>query len=318
MAFGMILEEQAELATGPAGPLRPRRKGTRFVRSLLGNRKAMAGAILLAIFCLLAAVPGLIAPYSPTSTAFPRGAHPSWAHLLGTTTYGQDVLSQLIWGARQSLVLALLVGALSTALSVVIGISAAFLGGFADGVLSVVTDVLLVIPTFPLIVVIAAFINGANLFLLIIVLVVTGWSFGARLLRSQTLALRKREFLEAARVRGERKLYIIVFEVLPNMASLILASFLSAALYAVLAATSLQFVGLGDPNAISWGTMLYWSQNAEALNIGLPLWALMPGVCVALLGASFALLNYAFDELNNPALRPLRSAHRSRRRRGAR
>jgi peptide/nickel transport system permease protein len=101
-------------------------------------------------------------------------------------------------------------------------------------------------------------------------------------------------------------LYIIVVEVLPTMTSLIVASFLGAALYAVLTAAALQFVGLGDPNAQSWGTMLYWAENSEALGAGMPLWAIMPGVCVALLGASFALLNYAFDEISNPALRPVR------------
>jgi peptide/nickel transport system permease protein len=138
------------------------------------------------------------------------------------------------------------------------------------------------------------------------VLVVTGWSYGARQLRSQTLSLRNRDFLESARVRGERSLYIIVREVLPTMTSLIVANFLGAALYAVLAAAGLQFVGLGDVNTVSWGSMLYWAQNNEALQTGQYLWALVPGVCIALLGAALALLNYAFDEISNPALRPQR------------
>src|SRR5205085_9054587 len=122
-------------------------------------------------------------------------------------------------------------------------------------------------------------------------------------LRSQTLSLRSRDFLEAARVRGERKLYVIVYEILPTMTSLIVASFLGAALYAVLFAAGLQFIGLGDPNSQSWGTMLYWAENNEALGAGMAYWAIMPGVCVALLGAAFALLNYAFDEISSPALR---------------
>ncbi len=130
-----------------------------------------------------------------------------------------------------------------------------------------------------------------------------GWSYGARQLRSQTLSLRSRDFLEAARVRGERRFYVIVFEIIPTMTSLIVASFLGAALYAVLFAAGLQFIGLGDPNSQSWGTMLYWAENNEALGAGMVYWAIMPGVCVALLGAAFALLNYAFDEISNPALR---------------
>ena len=107
-------------------------------------------------------------------------------------------------------------------------------------------------------------------------------------------------------MRGERKLYIIVVEIIPTMTSLIVASFLTNALYAVLFASSLQFIGLGDPNTVSWGTMLYWAQNNAALQTGQPLWALAPGVCIAALGAAFALLNYAFDEIGNPALRPVR------------
>src|SRR5206468_5129682 len=130
-----------------------------------------------------------------------------------------------------------------------------------------------------------------------------GWSNGQRQLRSQTPSLRTRNILESGRVRGERKSYVIVFEILPTMTSLIVATFLGGALYAVLAAAGLQFIGLGDPNSQSWGTMLYWAENNEALGANMVLWAIMPGICVAGLGAAFALLNYAFDEIGNPALR---------------
>jgi peptide/nickel transport system permease protein len=277
-------------------------------RLLAGNGKAVVGACLLGVFCVMAVIPGVIAPDNPAAEVFRPGLPPSVAHLLGTTAYGQDVFSQLVWGARASLIVALAVGAASTAIAVVVGVSAAYLGGLWDGVLSLVTDVLLVVPAFPLIVVIAAYVSGANLLMLIVVLVVTGWSFGARQLRSQMLSLKRREFLAAAKSRGERRSYIVLFEALPTMTSLVIASFLSAALYAVLAAAGLQFVGLGDPSSMSWGTMLYWAQNSEALNTGMVLWAVMPGVCVAMLGAAFALLNYAFDEVGNPALRPARIA----------
>jgi peptide/nickel transport system permease protein len=145
------------------------------------------------------------------------------------------------------------------------------------------------------------------------VLVITGWSYGARQLRSQALTLRRREFLEAAKVRGERRSYIIGVEILPTMTSLVVATFLGIALYAVVTAAGLQFVGLGDPNAMSWGTMLYWAYNNSALYTGQYLWAIVPGLCIALLGASLALLNYAFDEVSNPALRPVRR-NRARRR----
>jgi peptide/nickel transport system permease protein len=192
-------------------------------------------------------------------------------------------------------------------------VAAAYLGGLWDGVLSLLTDLLLVIPLFPLLIVIAAYVHSSGTLVLIAVLTLTGWSYTARQLRAQALSLRHRDFLEAAKVRGERSLYIIVVEIIPTMTSLIVASFLTNALYAVLFASSLQFIGLGDPNATSWGTMLYWAENNEALQTGQYLWAVVPGALIALLGAAFALLNYAFDEIGNPALRPLRRRKRVRR-----
>ena len=299
-------------APAVAAPIRPGRVrlGAGALRAVAGNRKALAGSLLLLLFVVLAAFPGQIAPDDPNAEVYLPALGPSVHHLLGTTAYGQDVFSQLVWGTRQSLLIAFAVGGLATALAVVVGVSSAYLGGIADGFLSLVTDVILVIPIFPLVIVLAAYEKNAGFFTLVVVLGALGWSYGARQLRSQTLSLRNRDFLEAARVRGERRIYIIVFEILPTMTSLIVASFLGAALYAVLAAAGLQFVGLGDPSSLSWGTMLYWAENNEALGANMVLWAVMPGVCVAALGAAFALLNYAFDEVSNPALRKVRRVER--------
>jgi peptide/nickel transport system permease protein len=270
------------------------------------NRKATAGTVILVIFILVALFPGLIAHDSPNADAYPPHLGLSSAHLLGTTAYGQDMWAQLVWGTRNVLTIAFVVGLAATAIAVLVGIAAAYLGGLWDGSLSVITDVLLVIPLFPLLIVIAGYAHGGNTLVLIVVITATSWSYTARQLRAQALTLRSRDFLEAARVRGERKIYIIVVEVIPTMTSLIVASFLTNALYAVLFASSLQFIGLGDPNTVSWGTMLYWAQNNAALQTGQAMWALAPGACIAALGAAFALLNYAFDEIGNPALRPVR------------
>jgi len=193
-------------------------------------------------------------------------------------------------------------------------VAAAYLGGWWDSSLNVVTDVLLVIPLFPLLLIIAAYFpNGATTSVLILAITVTSWSYTARQLRSQALTLRGRDFLEAARVRGERRLYIVMVEVIPTMTSLIVASFLTNALYAVLFSSGLQFLGLGDPNTVSWGTTLFHARDQAALDIGMPAWAVVPGVCIVLLGAAFALLNYAFDEVGNPALRPVRRPKTARR-----
>jgi peptide/nickel transport system permease protein len=305
-----------ELAVPPVGPapvvaeIRHGRWGDIW-RAISRNRKALVGVLVMLLFVVLAIFPGQIAPYDGQAEIFQPALPPSWHHLFGTTAYGQDIFSQVVWGTRLSLVIALAVGALATGLAVLVGVSAGYLGGGTDGFLSLVTDVILVLPIFPLIIVIAAYEKNAGLLTLVVVLGVLGWSYGARQLRSQTLSLRRRDFLESALVRGERKSYIILHEILPTMTSLIVATFLGAAIYAVLTAAGLQFIGLGDPNSQSWGTMLYWAQNNEALFAAMPLWAIAPGVCIALLGASFALLNYAFDEISSPALR-VRKLERAR------
>jgi peptide/nickel transport system permease protein len=292
-----------------------RRRGGGLLRAVLSSKKAVIGLVLFLVFCLFAIAPGLFTSVDdPNKLAFVPSLPPSADHWLGTTSLGQDIWAQLVYGTRQSLVIALVAGWFATVLSVIVGVSAAYLGGVTDEVLSMITNVFLVLPTFPLIIILATYAGKGTLSVVLIVLIITGWSYGANQMRAQALSLRNRDFLESARVRGERRSYIIVVEVLPTMVSLIVANFLGAALYSVLTAAGLQFLGLGDPSSISWGTMLYWSQNQQALQTGMPLWSIAPGLCVALLGASFALMNYAFDEISNPALRPVRRrrAKRSR------
>jgi peptide/nickel transport system permease protein len=301
---GLLVQTTA--ASGEPAPTR-RRVGGGLWTAVRHNPKALVGLVLFLFFALLAAAPQLFTSVrDPNALAFQPALEPSGGHLLGTTRLGQDIYAQLVYGTRESLLIALVAGFFATVLSVIIGVSAAYLGGIADETLSMITNVFLVLPTFPLVIIFATYAGKGSLLVILIVLVVTGWSYGANQLRAQTLSLRNREFLESARVRGERRSYIILFELLPTMTSLIVANFLGAALYSVLTAAGLQFLGLGDPSSISWGTMLYWAQNQNALQTGMPLWSIAPGLCVALLGTSFALLNYAFDEISNPALRPVR------------
>jgi peptide/nickel transport system permease protein len=300
----------------PSGPATDRLPAShalaRMARAVRSNRKATVGTVLLAIFVLVSLFPGVIAKDSPSADAYTPRLGLTTAHLLGTTAQGQDMWAQLVWGTRNVMIIAIVVGLAATGIAVLIGVAAAYLGGLWDGSLSVLTDVLLVIPLFPLLIVIAGYAHGGGTLVLIVVITLTSWSYTARQLRSQALSLRGRDFLEAARVRGERRLYIIVMELIPTMTSLIVASFLTNALYAVLFASSLQYIGLGNPNTQSWGTMLYWAQNEAALQTGQPMWAIAPGACIAALGAAFALLNYAFDEIGNPALRPVRRRRAAR------
>jgi peptide/nickel transport system permease protein len=259
----------------------------------------------------VAAFPGLIAPDNPQASTYTPNLSPSSEHLLGTTQIGQDVFSQLIWSTRQTLIVTLIVSAIATFISMIVGVAAAYIGGITDRVLTLVTDVFLILPVLPLLILLSAYLSP-GLSSLIIVLTITSWAFQARQLRSQGLSLRNRDFLVAARARGERPLYIILVEIVPTMTSLLAASFLALAVFEVGFAASLQFLGLGNSSQLMWGTMLYNAQQASALESGNAWWALGPGAAVAILGAGFALVNYAFDEIGNPALRPVRRRRRGR------
>lgn len=281
----------------------------RLLRAVLGNRKATVGALILLLMMFVAAFPGLVANHPPQATLYKANAGASSSHLLGTTQLGQDVFSQLVYGTRLTLVVTLVVSAIATFISMMIGVTSAYMGGVTDRVLTVVTDVFLILPVLPLLILLSAYLSP-SVTSLIIVLTITSWAFQARQLRSQGLSLRNRDFLVAARVRGERPLYIILVEIVPTMTSLLAASFLALAVFEVGFAASLQFLGLGNSSELMWGTMLYNAQQAAALESGNALWALAPGAAVALMGAGFALVNYAFDEIGNPALRPVRKKKR--------
>lgn len=281
----------------------------RFLRAVLRNRKAVAGTVILLVMAFAAAFPGVIAPHSPSAAVYGQNSLPSGAHLLGTTQLGQDVFSQLVYSTRLTFIVTLVVSAIATLISMIVGVSAAYLGGITDRVLTVITDVFLILPVLPLLILLASYLPPGSTSL-IIVLCITSWAFQARQLRSQGMTVRGRDFLLAARARGERSFYIILVEIVPTMTSLLVASFLSLAVYVVGFAATLQFLGLGNSGELMWGTMLYNAQQASALEAGNQWWALAPGAAVALLGTGFALLNYAFDEIGNPALRPVRRRKR--------
>ena len=275
----------------------------RVLATLWADRKARIGLVLLAALVLTALLAPLVAPYSPTRSDFARSLSPGGAHLLGTTGSGQDVLSQLLYGGRISLFVALVAGALATLVAVVVGLVGGYLQGLSDEVLGFVTNLTLVIPSLPLMIVLAAYLTGGGTSVIILVVVVTGWATGARVIRSQTATLRNRDFVAMAQFSGERLGRIVFREILPNMTSLVAANFFAAATAAVLGEASLEFIGLGNPSTVSWGTMLYWAQNNNALLTGD--WTLIfaPGLCVALLATALSLVNFGVDALSNPRLR---------------
>ena len=275
--------------------------------------KAKAGAILLGLFVLAGVIGPFVAPYDPSfqnpSPALSMHA-PYGAHLLGTTQSGQDVLSQLLMGIRLTLELAFLVGLAATALSVIVGVTSAFLGGVWDEVLSLLTNVFLVIPALPLLIVLLGYLQTKGQTATIVVLSLLSWPWGARVVRAQTLAIRNRDFISAARETGERTWRIIGYEIVPNEVSLIAASFVNTVLYAIGASVALAFIGVTNLNSWSLGTMLYWAQSQQALQLGAWWWFVPPGLAVALIGTSLVLLNTGIDELGNPRLRDAASASR--------
>jgi peptide/nickel transport system permease protein len=290
-----------------------RRRG-QFIRSM--PIKAKVGATILGVFVLVAIIGPAIAPFDPTATSGLQNValSPTWHHLFGTTDEGQDVLSEMLVGMRATVVLGFVTATIVALVAVAVGVTAGFLGGAADEGLSLLMNVFIVLPALPLLIIALGYLPHSGTLATAIVLSVLGWAWGARVIRAQTLTLRSRDFVAAARETGERSWRIVVFEIIPNEVSLIAAIFVGAFLYAILTSVALAFIGVTDVNQWSLGVILYWAQGANAFNVGAWWWYLPPGLAAALLGMGLVLLNFGLDELGNPRLRDTSG----RRRRGER
>ncbi len=271
-----------------------------WLQAIRRDRKASIGAAILLVFVLIAAFGPLFVGDPGALVGIPLSP-PSAEHWLGTTGQGQDVLAQLVAGTRTSLLLGFSVGLIVVLIGALIGVAAGYFGGRVDGLLSLLFNVFLVIPGLPLAIVIAAYLPSGPL-TLGLVLVVTGWAWNARVMRAQTLAQRRRDFVAAAIVTGESNFRIITREILPTMTSLIVAQVIGSTVYAIGAQVGLEYLGLGDVSSVTWGTNLYWAQNDSALLTG-AWWTFAPtGFCVALVGFALTMLNSGFDEITNPRL----------------
>jgi peptide/nickel transport system permease protein len=274
---------------------------------LTSNAKIAVGVGVVAFFVLMALAAPLLTSYDPDASVVTGSLPPSPTHILGTTGLGQDMFAQIVYGARISLVVGFCAAIGSTVLQVFFGLTSAYFGGLVDDVLSLIINVFLVLPGLPLTIVLAslATANSANKneFVIALVLLFTSWSYGARVLRAQTLSLKEREFVAAARASGETTLRIIFAEILPNELALVASTFVGTFVYAVGAEVALEFLGLGDTSKASWGVILYWAQNNAALIVG-KWWQFVPaGLCVAVLCAGLTFINFGIDELANPRLR---------------
>jgi peptide/nickel transport system permease protein len=270
---------------------------------LTANRKVTIGLIIVSFFVLVALVGPFFVTFDTNAFGSDLNAPPSPAHLLGTTSYGQDVLAQMIVGTRVSVALGFITGIVATIISVIVGLVSGYFGGWIDEGGSVLSNVFLVLPALPLAIVLTSFLPYKGPLIIGFVLAITGWSWGARVLRAQTLSMRTREFVIAAKATGESAWRIIFFEIFPSEIGVVVAQLLGTIIYVILAEAGLEYLGLGDVGSVSWGTMLYWAGNNDALLLGSWWWFVPPGLCIALLGAGLAFLNFGIDEIANPRLR---------------
>lgn len=276
------------------------------LQTLLANRKAAIGAAIVLAFVVLALAAPLVAPFDINQRVASPHEPPGAEHVMGATRMGRDVLSQTIHGTQTSLLVGFAAGLLVTVIGTAVGVTAGYFGGKVDEVLNLFTNISLVIPNLPLMLVLAAFIGQTGPFVIATIIGLTSWGWGARVTRAQTLSLRQRDYILAAEMLGEPAWRIIVAELLPNLVSIIGFNFIGSVLYAVITEATLEFLGLGDPMVVSWGTMLYHAQSTSALQVGA--WWEMAAPCLALVlfGSGLSLVNFAVDEIANPRLRTLR------------
>ena len=273
------------------------------ISGILHSKRAQLGFGIIIAFTILALGAPVFAPYSPYMFPAPGRPYspPSSRFLLGTDNLGEDILSEIIYGGRVSITVGLIVAFLSTGLGTLIGILAGYYMKTIDEVLMRTTDMVLILPALPLMIILAAYL-GPSIRTVILVLTVTSWPSVARVVRSQTLSLRERPFVDSARVAGASDSRIITKILFPNLASIIAANAVLMVTTAVVGEAALDFIGLGDITVVSWGTMLYWAQSYALFN-GAWWWVVAPGICIVLVGLAFVLISVSIENIFNPRLR---------------
>ena len=278
---------------------------------LLRNRKAACGLAIVVAYVLVALLAPVIVGHDPLERVGRPHQPPSLEHWFGTTRMGRDVFAQFIWGTRTSLLVGVTAGLIITLLGVAIGVTAGYIGGWVDEGLNFLTNIALVIPQLPLLLVIAAFIGQTSPLAIALIVGLTSWAWGARVTRAQTMSLRKREFIQASELIGEPAWRMILVELMPNLLSIIGFNFIGSVIFTIITEATLEFLGLGDPLAVSWGTMLYNAQTASALTVGAWWEVAVPCAAIAIIGVGLSLLNFGVDEISNPRLRTLGTIDRA-------
>ena len=303
-----VLPEPKVLPLSVAAP-RARGRMPNWLRLLLANPKSRVGIFLVGFVVFIALIAPWISVNNPTDfNLLATRQAPSWHHLFGTTDQGSDIFSQVTLGARRSLILGVGAAMLATFLAAVLGITAAYTGGVFDEIVNFLTNVFLVIPTIPLLIVISGYLKARGTGTMILVLGLTLWAFEARILRSQAMSLKNRDFIQASKVMGESTRHIVFRELMPNMISRIAAAFVLVFYIALLVDAGLEFLGLGDSSHVSWGMTLYWAQTNSTVLQGEWWPFFFPGLALVITVVGLVFLLAGIDEISNPRLRALRKA----------
>ena len=305
------LQPIAEPELAPLSVYAPRTRGRLHIPGwlslLLRNPKSRFGLLVLAFMIVIAVIAPWISVAHPTDfNILATRQAPSWNHLFGTTDQGSDIFSQVVLGTRRSLILGAAAAVIATTLAATLGILAAYSGGIVDEIVNFLTNVFLVIPTIPLLVVISGYLKARGMTTMILVLGLTLWAFEARILRGQALSLKNRDFVQAAKVAGESTWRIVFGELMPNMISRIAAAFVLVFYVALLVDAGLEFLGLGDTSHVSWGMVLYWAQTNSTVLQGEWWPFLFPGLALVLTVVALVFLLAGIDEVSNPRLRNIK------------
>lgn len=275
---------------------------TAFVVDLWNHRRGRTGILIAAFFLTIALLAPWLAPYDPYKLGAPPHLQPTLQHLLGTDGIGRDILSQVIWGTRISLLIGFIVAVSVVVIGSSVGLAAAYYGGLMDELLMRFTDELMVLPSLPLMIWMATML-GQSMWNIIFVLAVFGWPSMARMVRSETLSVKSRPFVDAARISGASDVRIMMQIILPNLAPLIVANGILSIISAILGEASLSFLGLGDPFNMSWGTVLYFAQIEGAFYSNGWAWILAPGLSIASVGLAITFIGSAITDIANPRLK---------------
>ena len=268
-----------------------------FRKYILRNTRAKIGIGIIVFFGLVAIFAPQLAPHNPWSIEFMPWERPSRMHPLGVNSYGQDILSQLIFGTRPTMLVGILAGFLSSLIGMAVGLITGYKGGMIDEVLMRIVDVMLALPSLALIIVISSFLDSMSLRYTVIIIGGLNWLWMARTIRSQTLTESKRDYVDAAKSLGMSDSEIMFKEILPNIIPVITANMVMVITVAMLTEATMSFLGIGDPMTISWGRILAIAFDTGGIFMRAWWWLIPPGFAIATLGYSFMLIGNSFLDI---------------------